>query len=231
MRKGIFYAVGVGAGDPMDMTLRAKQVLETADVIVKPVKQVGASSVAYQIAEQAADLTNAETIEMVFPMKLQADYCERLQGEALQAIGEKLDNGKIVAMVTLGDVSVYSTATYMRKVLEEQGYETAVVAGIPSFCAGAAKAKCSLCENQESLLVMPTVTKEAEVRAALERFDNLVLMKAGRALPWLIPLLEEKQLLSHTTMLCNVGMPEEYVGTPTLEHHSYFTTLIIKGAQ
>ena len=31
MGKGIFYAVSVGAGDPLDMTLRAKQVLEQAD--------------------------------------------------------------------------------------------------------------------------------------------------------------------------------------------------------
>ena len=37
MGKGIFYAVSVGAGDPLDMTLRAKQVLEQADVVVAPV--------------------------------------------------------------------------------------------------------------------------------------------------------------------------------------------------
>ena len=35
MGKGIFYAVSVGAGDPLDMTLRAKQVLEQADVVVE----------------------------------------------------------------------------------------------------------------------------------------------------------------------------------------------------
>ena len=33
MGKGIFYAVSVGAGDPLDMTLRAKQVLEQAEVL------------------------------------------------------------------------------------------------------------------------------------------------------------------------------------------------------
>ena len=37
MKQGIFYAVGVGAGDPMDMTLRAKAVLEQADIIVTPI--------------------------------------------------------------------------------------------------------------------------------------------------------------------------------------------------
>lgn len=41
MGKGIFYAVSVGAGDPLDMTARAKQVLEQADVVVAPVTRQG----------------------------------------------------------------------------------------------------------------------------------------------------------------------------------------------
>ena len=43
MGKGIFYAVSVGAGDPLDMTLRAKQVLEQADVVVAPVTKQGSA--------------------------------------------------------------------------------------------------------------------------------------------------------------------------------------------
>ena len=43
MGKGIFYAVSVGAGDPLDMTLRAKQVLEQADVVVAPVIKQGSA--------------------------------------------------------------------------------------------------------------------------------------------------------------------------------------------
>ena len=44
MKQGIFYAVGVGAGDPMDMTLRAKAVLEQADIIVTPIPKIGRAS-------------------------------------------------------------------------------------------------------------------------------------------------------------------------------------------
>ena len=131
-------------------------------------------------------------------------------------------------MVTLGDVSVYSTATYARQMVEEQGYETVVVAGIPAFCSGAAKTKYSLCENEESLLVMPGVTDKTAMEKALGQFDNLVIMKAGKALPWLLPTLEEYGLLEHTVMLRNVGMPDEYIGAPTGETYSYFTTLLIK---
>ena len=63
---------------------------------------------------------------------------------------------------------------------------------------------------------------------ALSRADNLVIMKAGKALSWLLPLLEAQGLLEHTTMLRDVGMASEYIGRPELEPYSYFTTLLIR---
>ena len=117
----------------------------------------------------------------------------------------------------------------MRQLLAEKGYATQVIAGVPSFCAGAAKAQQSLCENSESLQILPAVHSREAVEAALEQFDNLVVMKAGRAMAWLLPLLRERGLLEHTTMLRDVGMPSEYIGKPEPEPYSYFTTLLIKG--
>ena len=79
MKQGIFYAVGVGAGDPMDMTLRAKAVLEQADIIVTPIPKAGGTSAAYAIAAQAADLSYAERLDILFPMQAHNDYRERLR--------------------------------------------------------------------------------------------------------------------------------------------------------
>lgn len=228
MEQGIFYAVGVGAGDPMDMTLRAKQVLEQADVIIAPITKPGGTSAAYAIAAQAADLSRGKKLELLFPMKVHADYRERLRNGMLLPVTSALDAGKQVAMVTLGDVSVYSTASYVRQLLAEQGYTVQVVAGVPSFCSGAAKAQQSLCENGESLEILPGVASREAVEQALSRADNLVIMKAGKALPWLLPLLEAQGLLEHTTMLRDVGMASEYIGRPELEPYSYFTTLLIR---
>ena len=225
---GTFFAVGIGAGDPLDMTLRARQTLEHADAIVAPVKAVGAASVAYDIAAQAADIRKIPVIHLVFPMRYAIDYRHHLQSGILQPVCDLLDAGKNVAMITLGDVSIYSTAAYARHVLAEQGYPTKVVAGVPSFCAAAAKAQCSLCENQESLLILSgTVTPES-VEQALAKADNVVLMKARRALPWLLPLLEQRNLLETTQMFCNVGMEHEYIGSPHFDADSYFTTLLIQ---
>ncbi len=228
MEKGIFYAVGVGVGDPMDMTLRAKQVLEQADVIAVPVKQAGTPSAAFQIARRAADIRRSEYMEIVFPMTAAVDYKAYLSGNVLQPLKNKLDAGKTIAMVTLGDVSIYSTAAYVRQVLEQNGYSTKVIAGVPSFCTAAARAGISLCENAESLTVLPGIRSEETLRSAMKRFDTIIILKAGKTLSWLIPFLEQQNLLKNTVMCCNLGMEQEYIGKIRLEQAGYFTTIIIR---
>ncbi|MDE5755051.1 MAG: precorrin-2 C(20)-methyltransferase [Oscillospiraceae bacterium] len=226
--KGIFYAVGVGSGNPLELTLHAKQILEQADVIVTPVKHANADSVAFAIAQQVADMRKAETLKIVFPMKPSRDYKNDLRSGVLFPIIEYLKSGKMVAMITLGDVSVYSTASYVREIIAESGYQTSVIPGISSFSAGAAAAQLSLCENQESLLILPAVQSPESVQQAILQADNIIMMKAGNALHWLIPMLEESELLDHTVMMQNIGMPDAYIGKPVIREKSYFTTLLIK---
>ncbi|MDE6657731.1 MAG: hypothetical protein K2J88_04015 [Oscillospiraceae bacterium] len=124
----IFYAVGVGSGNPLEITLQAKQILEQVDVIVIPVTQEHASSIAFAIAEQVADMRNAEKLKIVFPMRKHINYKNYLKSGILLPITERLAMGKNIAMITLGDVSVYSTANYVRQVISEQGYHTQVIA-------------------------------------------------------------------------------------------------------
>lgn len=226
--KGKFYAVGVGSGNPLEITLQAKQILELADVILIPVKQENADSAAFHIAEQAADMHKAEKLKLVFPMNPNLNYKNYLRSGVLLPVTERLDMGKNIAMVTLGDVSVYSTASYVRQIISESGYPTEVIAGISSFSSGAAKARLSLCENQESLLILPAVASPDSVRQALSKADNLVIMKAGKALHWLLPMLKEYNLFDKTIMFRNLNMPDEYIGVPVMESTSYFTILLIK---
>ena len=143
MKTGIFYAVGVGT-EPLDLTLRAKQVLETAEVLVTPITRAGEPSAAARIAEQVVSFSGKEIIPLLFPMQKHLDYRERLRGELLQPVRDCLQAGKRVAMVTLGDVSIYSTAAYVQQVLEADGYATEVVAGISAFSAGVPPTRSSL---------------------------------------------------------------------------------------
>lgn len=229
--KGIFYAVGIGSGTPEDMTLYAKQVLENADVILIPIKKEGEASTAFKIAEKAADMSRSEHIEMIFPMKEISDYRNYLSEEKLFILKSRLDSGKNIAMITLGDSSVYSTAAYVRQILENDGYTVKTVSGIPSFISSASKAGISLCENRESMVILSGMSDENKFEDILKNknFENIIIMKAGKALPLIIPVLEKNNLLKNTLMLCNVGMENEYIGEIQINKPvGYFTTLIIK---
>ena len=57
--------------------------------------------------------------------------------EAARAVKEYLDAGQDVAMLNLGDVSVYATFGYLQEILEAEGYKTVRIPGVPSFCAAA----------------------------------------------------------------------------------------------
>ena len=92
MKTGIFYAVGVGT-EPLDLTLRAKQVLETAEVLVTPITRAGEPSAAARIAEQVVSFSGKEIIPLLFPMQKHLDYRERLRGELLQPIRDCLHAG------------------------------------------------------------------------------------------------------------------------------------------
>ncbi len=226
---GKLYGVGVGPGDPKLMTLKAKEVIETADVIAVPVAAAGEKSTALSIAEQAVDLSGKELLEVVFSMERSVVKREIYRKKAAETIQAVLDEGKSVAMIVLGDITVYSTYMYVYRYLKECGYETEMIPGIPSFCAGAAKAQVSLVEGNESLTVISSLKNKHVLKEALEHSDNVVVMKAGSGMNYLPELLEEEGMSDKTVVLGNVGLADEYVGPPDKDiKYGYFTTLIVK---
>lgn len=51
---------------------------------------------------------------------------------AANAIEAHLAAGRDVAMLNLGDVSIYATYGYLKEILEERGYETVMVPACPA---------------------------------------------------------------------------------------------------
>ena len=60
--------IGVGPGDPELLTLKAKRILEAADVIAVPVKEAGEKSTALEIIRPVVCLEHKELLEVVFRM-------------------------------------------------------------------------------------------------------------------------------------------------------------------
>lgn len=138
--KGMFYAVGVGPGDPMWMTREACAVLEACPVIAAPQTASG-EMLALSIAQGAAELGGKTVLPLSFAMSRDAAVRAEGYARAADAIAPELDAGRDVAMVNLGDVSIYATAYYVLDELRRRGYDTRMVPGVASFSAVAAGAR------------------------------------------------------------------------------------------
>ncbi len=68
-----------------------------------------------------------------YPASLAASH------EKAAAVRQYLDAGQDVAMLNIGDVSYDATFGYLQEILQAGGYATAMAAGVPSFCAAAAR--------------------------------------------------------------------------------------------
>ena len=227
--KGKLYGIGVGPGDPGLLTLKAKLIIEQADIVAVPVKKLGESSVALEIACQAVEIPAGKIHEIEFTMNKDKTKREACRLAAAKEVMALLDEGKNIAMLTLGDIGIYSTYAYVHKIILKEGYEVEMISGIPSFCAGASKANISLTEGNEGLGIIPSLKGIDQVEKALDVFDNLVIMKVGNHVKDVCELLEGRQMENNAIVVSNVGMEDEYVG-PLLpeKEYGYFTTIIVK---
>jgi len=224
MNRGILYGVGVGPGDPELLTLKARRVLTEADVIAVPDKGAGEKT-ALNIIGGLAE--GKELLYCAAPMVRDEARLEAAYAENAGKIAERLDAGKNVAFITLGDPSVYSTYLYIHRRVAAMGYDARIVPGVPSFCAAAAALGCGLCEGGERLLVVPASYRNAE--DCLDVDANFVFMKAGRDLDKLRDALERRGLLGRAALVENCGMASERV-CPRFEDADggYFSLVIVK---
>lgn len=228
MEKGKLYGVSVGPGDPELLTLKAVRLIQEADVVAVP--NIGRKrQTAYAIAE--AYLQDKELLDCPTPMTRDRSIAERAYVDIADQLCGKLDEGKTVAYLALGDVTVYSTYIYVHDIVRERGYEAEITPGVTSFCAVAARLGMALCEGPERLLVAPVLA--ADVDEILDAPATKVFMKSGRAIGELRDKLAQRGQLDSASMVANCGLPDEKVfphfadiGDDT----DYFSVVIVKDA-
>lgn len=228
---GKLYGIGVGPGDPGLLTLKAKEILDKCGIIAYPVRKVGEGSTAFDIIRQVVDVSEKSIEEFLFSMDPDDSVREKCRADAMDKMCRLLDNGEDIAMVTLGDVGVYSTYMYIDNEIASRGYETEVVPGIPSFCHGAALAGMPLMIGNEGLAVVPVAKENSKLlHEALRNFDNVVVMKAFKSMNLIAGEMDELEIpRSGATVVSNVGMEDQYIGPLDLEReYGYFTTVIVK---
>lgn len=203
---GRLYGIGVGPGDPELMTLKAVRLIRECDVIMVPGERAE-ESVAYQIAVQAVpEIEKKECVSVQMPMTRDQGLLREAHQRAVETVVSILKQGKHVAFLNLGDVTVYASFLYIHRGVLERGFSSELVSGVPSFCAAAARLGIGLAEGSEQLHVL---SQPGQIADGLKLPGTKVIMKMGKNLEQVKLWLEQSGLA--VSMIEKCGMPGERI--------------------
>jgi precorrin-4/cobalt-precorrin-4 C11-methyltransferase len=147
------FFIGAGPGDPDLLTLKAKKLIEAADVIIYADSLVNPDICSFAgkdaVTHKSASLTLDETSKI---------------------IKEAVKQGKIVARVQSGDPSIYGAIAEQMTVLDDWGIEYEIIPGVSSLFAAAAALKVELTLPEISQTVIIT---RREGRTPVPDSENL----------------------------------------------------------
>ena len=230
----IVYAVGVGPGDPELLTRKAERILRSVDVILAPVSNPADASVALSTIREFINAERQEIIVHQFPMTSDRARLIPAWQEAAALIAAHAEAGRSVAFITIGDPLFYSTFIYLLRLLREKWPQIPVeiIPGISSINAAASEAALPLVEGDERMVVIPATAGIEQIKAALDTYETVVLLKVKPLFPAIIELLRITEREQTTVFVERVGSDRQKVLTDFNEiaTHSpdYLSLLIIK---
>ncbi len=151
--QGKVYFVGGGPGDPELLTLKAKRIIESADVVVFADSLVPPAVVGF--AGPEAEVHGSKTLALP---------------EIMDLILNAVRRGKTVARVQSGDPAIYGAILEQMRILESEGIEYEIIPGVSSAFAAAARLKAELTVPDVSQTVIMT---RAEGRVSMPPKEQL----------------------------------------------------------
>lgn len=236
MQVGTLYGISVGSGDPELITLKGLRILKQSPVVAFPAGIEGKPGMAQQIVAQWLESHQVQ-LALTFPYVQDMVILTQSWQIAAEQVWHYLRVGQDVAFVCEGDVSFYSTFTYLAQMLQQQHPES-VVQTVPGVCSPMAAASVlgmPLAVRQERLAVLPALYNVGELETILDWADVVVLMKVSSVYPEVWEVLRRRQLLEHAAVVARATLPEQVIyenlcDRPTLKL-PYFSLLIVKVSQ
>ena len=224
---GTLYGIGVGPGDPELVTRKAWRLIGSLPVIVFPASRPGRSLARSIVAEAIAP--TSEAIEVVIPIRRQSVSVEESYDRGAEIVARRLEDGKDVGVLCLGDPLFYGSFIYFRERLAGR-FACKVVPGVTALTGGAAISGRALAAGDDVVTVIPATLPAEEIEGLLEKSDVAVVMKLGRHLPKVREVVERMGRAGHALYVENVSLPGEIV-VPLAEAPGtdapYFSMLLI----
>jgi len=131
------FFVGAGPGDPKLITLKGKEIIEEADIII-----------------YAGSLVNKKILDYARSAKEQHDSAKMNLDEMVTVFKKAKDNNWNLARIHSGDPSIYGAINEQMRELDKLGISYEVIPGVSSFQAAAA----ALCQELTLPEVCQTIT-------------------------------------------------------------------------
>ena len=212
----VLTIAGVGPGDPSLLTLAAVDAIQESTVVSYPVSTRGGDSLAEKIASKWIT-KDKKKLPLHFPMVDDQNTLKSAWRVAGKELMKMVDKGERVVFLAQGDISLFSTGSYLSKELEKYHPECVVklIPGVTSFSAAAAKSKLPLAFQEEELLVLPVPDSYDELKAILsDAVSNkrvVVLLKLGKKWEWVKLLLEELDLIKISIFAERIGFSDQQI--------------------
>ncbi|MGJ3249541.1 MAG: precorrin-2 C(20)-methyltransferase [Elainellaceae cyanobacterium] len=229
---GKLYGISVGPGDPELITLKGVRILKSAPVVAFPAGIGGKPGIAQQIVSQLIHPHQTQ-VALNFPYVRDPEVLTHAWNESAEKLWHYLARGEDIAFVTEGDVSFYSTFTYLAQTLQ-RSHPTVEIEAIPGVCspmAATAALGLPLTVREQRLLVLPALYAVSDLETALDAADVIVLMKIKSVYPEVWQILQRHHLLSSSVVVEWVSHPHQKIyadlGDRPMLELSYFSLLII----
>ncbi|MEM9162182.1 MAG: precorrin-2 C(20)-methyltransferase [Cyanobacteria bacterium P01_F01_bin.4] len=233
MTAGTLYGIGVGPGDPELITVKALRRLQSSPVVAFPAGRQGQMGVAQRAI--AAWLTPEQIqLPLHFPYVQDSATLTQAWQRAATTVWPYLANGQDVVFASEGDISFYSTFTYLAQSLQ-QAHSAVQIEAIPGVCsplAAAAALGIPLTLQGQRLAMIPALYRVSDLETVLVWADVLVLLKVSSVYREVWQILHQHQLLQRSYIVQRATTDQQIVYADLRRYPDlqlpYFSLLIVQ---
>ncbi len=168
------HFIGAGPGDPELLTIKAKNIIERADVIIYADSLINPEVCAF--ARKGAEIYRSASLTL---------------GEITEIIQRAVKQGKVVARLQSGDPGIYGAIQEQMAALDDKGIDYEIIPGVSSLFAAAASLKTELTVPELSQTVIITRMVGRTPVPALENLKSLAVHQSSMAIFLSASLVQE----------------------------------------
>ncbi|PHS07280.1 MAG: precorrin-2 C(20)-methyltransferase [Kordia sp.] len=232
MINGKIYGVSLGPGDADLITLKGLRILQQADKIYYPgslFKDGRKASYSLSILKHY-DLDSEKLEGFYLKMDLDRAQAKAIYERTFQQILIDYKKGLSIAIVSEGDISTYSSFSYLLEKIKDHELTIHLIPGITSYLHLASESKTPLCLQNEKVVVIPRIQSKEQLQEAIQNFDTVVLMKIKSVVDSITAVIDTKK--HSVTYAERLGTDKQFItnnwATANKRETPYFSLIIIK---